>query len=90
MGQGTFLRGACLGYPSPLAEYRRQGLPIGSGVVEAACKTLIGQRLKRSGMRWSIEGGQNIINLRGIVLSRRWDAFWRCHEEALCPCRITA
>ena len=72
------------------AEYRRQGLPIGSGVVEAACKTLVGQRLKRAGMRWSIEGGQTIINLRAVVLSKRWDAFWSCHEETLCPYRIPA
>lgn len=65
------------------AEYRRRGLPIGSGVVEAACKTVVGHRLKRSGMRWSIEGGQSILNLRTVVLSRRWDYFWNCHEAAL-------
>ena len=53
------------------AEYRRQNLPIGSGVVEAACKTVVGHRLKRSGMRWSLEGGQSILNLRTIALSRR-------------------
>jgi hypothetical protein len=72
------------------AEYRRRGLPIGSGVVEAACKTLVGQRFKRSGMRWSIEGGQNILNLRAVVLSKRWDAFWAFHETALCATRIAA
>ncbi len=72
------------------AEYRRRGLPIGSGVVEAACKTLVGQRFKRAGMRWSIDGGQNILNLRAVVLSKRWDAFWRFHERALCTTRIVA
>lgn len=62
-------------------KYRAQGFPIGSGVVEAGCKTIIGQRLKRSGMRWSLEGGQRILNLRVLVLSHRWDYFWRSHQE---------
>jgi len=65
------------------SEYRAAGLPIGSGVVEAACKTLVGQRFKRAGMRWSIDGGQKILNLRAAVLSNRWDLFWNCHQEAL-------
>ena len=43
------------------ADFRRRGLPIGSGPVEAACKTLIKQRLCRSGMRWSTQGGQAIL-----------------------------
>jgi hypothetical protein len=47
------------------AEYRAQGLPIGSGVVEAACKTLVTQRMKQSGMRWGEEGGQAILTIRG-------------------------
>jgi hypothetical protein len=72
------------------ARYRREGLPIGSGVVEAACKTVVGQRFKRAGMRWSIEGGQNILNLRVLVLSKRWDAFWKSHEKSLWATRIPA
>ena len=43
------------------AEAKDQGLPIGSGVVEATCKTLVTERLKRSGMRWSERGGQAIL-----------------------------
>ncbi|MBK6515594.1 MAG: hypothetical protein IPG04_16165 [Polyangiaceae bacterium] len=46
------------------AELREQGLPIGTGVTEAACKTLVTQRMKQSGMRWGKEGGQAILNLR--------------------------
>ena len=58
------------------ATYRAQGLPIGSGPVEAACKTIVKHRLKRSGMRWSREGGQQILNLRVPLQSKCWDAFW--------------
>ncbi len=53
--------------------YRRQGLPIGSGVTEAACKTVFTQRLKRSGMRWNRETGQTILDLRVLHLSGVWD-----------------
>jgi hypothetical protein len=52
--------------------YRRNHLPIGSGVTEAACKTVFSQRLKRSGMAWSVEGGQRIVDLRVIQLSGVW------------------
>lgn len=52
------------------------GLPIGSGVVEAACKTLVTQRLKRSGMRWRHPGGQAILTLRGLVQSHRFEQAW--------------
>jgi hypothetical protein len=58
------------------AELEARGLPIGSGVVEAACKTLVAQRMKNSGMRWSHQGGQAILNLRGWAQSGRFDAAW--------------
>jgi hypothetical protein len=61
------------------AAFRARGLPIGSGPVEAACKTLVGARLKRSGMRWTREGGQHVLNLRAHVLSKRWELFWRVY-----------
>lgn len=54
--------------------YKRQGLPLGSGITEAACKIVFTQRLKRSGMSWTIEGGQVILDLRVITLSRVWQA----------------
>lgn len=53
--------------------YRRQGLPIGSGVTEAACKTVFTQRFKRSGMRWSHDAGQVILDLRLVYLSGIWE-----------------
>ena len=57
------------------AEFRRQGLFVGSGVVEAACKS-IGLRLKQSGMRWTVTGANAIIALRCCQLSGRWEEFW--------------
>lgn len=53
--------------------YRRRGLPIGSGVTEAACKTVFTQRFKRSGMRWGHESGQVILDLRVVYLSGLWE-----------------
>ena len=55
------------------AEFRRQGLPIGSGITESACKTVFTQRLKLSGMRWSGPGAQTILNLRVLLLSGLWE-----------------
>lgn len=57
-------------------ELQQNKLPIGSGVVEAACKNLIGARMKKSGMRWSINGGQTVLTLRSLILSNRWEQFW--------------
>ena len=57
--------------------YRRQGFFIGSGVVEAGCKTIIGARCKQSGMFWGEPGAENILALRCIHSSRRLDEFWK-------------
>jgi hypothetical protein len=59
------------------ARFRSQGYPIGSGVIEAACKSIVKCRLCRSGMRWTRKGGQTILSLRALVKSERWDAFWK-------------
>jgi hypothetical protein len=55
------------------AEYRRVGVPCGSGVTEAACKTVYTQRLKLSGMRWESAGAQTVLNLRVVELSGVWE-----------------
>ena len=60
----------------PYASLQAQNLPIGSGVVEAACKTLVTQRLKRSGMRWRQAGGQAILTFRALCQSDRFDRAW--------------
>ena len=58
------------------AKFRHQGLFVGSGVIEAGCKTIVGHRLKQSGMRWSLRGANAIIALRCAQLSGRWEEFW--------------
>jgi len=59
------------------AEYQRLHLPIASGVMEAACQTLVTQRLKRSGMAWTPNGGQAILTLRSLIQSHRWPTAWQ-------------
>jgi hypothetical protein len=58
------------------AEYRAKKFFVGSGVVEAGCRTVIGERLKQSGMRWSVRGANAIIALRCCILSGRFEDFW--------------
>jgi hypothetical protein len=58
--------------------YREQGWHIGSGGVESACKTVVGQRLKLAGMRWREYGTDNVSHLRALFKSEKgqWEAFW--------------
>jgi hypothetical protein len=64
------------------ARYQDMGMPIGSGVTEAACKTLVKQRLCRSGMRWKEDGAQMILSLRALLLTQtRWSQFWSKIEQ---------
>ena len=58
------------------ATFRAAGYFIGSGVVEAGCRTVVGQRLKQSGMFWSSGGAQNVLALRSAILSNRFDSYW--------------
>ena len=57
--------------------FRRQGFCIGSGVIEAGCKTVIGSRCKQSGMFWGEPGAENILARRCIHASRRLNEFWK-------------
>ena len=60
----------------------KKQLPIGSGVTEAACKTLVKQRLCGSGMRWKDKGAKVILSLRALVQSKgRWQQFWENIEQ---------
>jgi len=56
--------------------YREQGLFYGSGVVEGGCKSVIGQRLKESGMFWTETGATSVLTLRIALKSNRWDECW--------------
>jgi hypothetical protein len=60
--------------------FRKAGHFIGSGVIEAGCKTVVGKRMKCSGMFWSEEGGQGVLDLRCAFLSNRLGTF--CHTRA--------
>lgn len=57
--------------------FRKNGFFIGSGVIEAGCKTVIGQRCKQSGMFWGQPGAEHVLALRAIYASRQDDAFWK-------------
>ena len=57
-------------------KFRALGLFVGSGVIEAGCRSVIGQRLKQSGMHWTVGGANSIIALRCILMSHHWDDFW--------------
>jgi hypothetical protein len=58
------------------AQFRSQGLFVGSGVIEAGCKTLIGKRLKQSGMFWTVAGANAILAARCALYSGRFEQFW--------------
>ncbi len=62
--------------------FRSRGFFIGSGVIEAGCKTVIGARCKQSGMFWGKPGAENILALRCIHASRRLDEFWKARLNA--------
>lgn len=57
--------------------FRSKGYDIGSGVVEAACKSVVGKRLKQSGMRWSRAGSSAALALRVTWLNSRWEQLWQ-------------
>ena len=57
-------------------EFRARGLCTSSGVVEAGCKSIVGGRLKKSGMHWSVSGANAILALRRTIKSGRYESFW--------------
>jgi hypothetical protein len=63
-------------------QFRRQHLFVGSGVVEAGCRTVIGSRLKRSGMFWSVRGANAILALRCCQLNGRLEDYWEARRAA--------
>jgi hypothetical protein len=63
-------------------QFRRQHLFVGSGVIEAGCKTVIGSRLKRSGMFWTVSGANSIIAMRCCHLNGRFEDYWEARRAA--------
>ena len=63
-------------------QFRRQHLFVGSGVIEAGCKTVIGSRLKQSGMFWTLRGANAILALRCCHLNRRFEDYWEVRRAA--------
>lgn len=63
-------------------DFIARGLPIGSGPVESAAKNIVQARLKRSGMRWSRDGGQHVLDLRTFLESGRWEPMWTTLAKA--------
>ena len=62
--------------------FRAQHLFVGSGVIEAGCKTVIGSRLKQSGMFWTVRGANAIIALRCCYLNHRFEDYWEARRTA--------
>ena len=56
-------------------EYLAAGYPIASGVIEGACRHVVKDRLERTGMRWTVEGAQAMLQLRCIAINQQWDSF---------------
>jgi len=72
-----------MSYPKFLAEH----LPIGSGVTEAACKTLVKQRLCALGMRWKNKGAGIVLSLRALTQTvGRWTQFWEKIDQFWAEC----
>lgn len=63
-------------------KFRKQHLFVGSGVIEAGCKTVIGSRLKRSGMFWTVRGANAILALRCCHLNGRFEDYWEARRAA--------
>jgi hypothetical protein len=61
------------------ARYLAAGYPIASGVIEGACRHLVGDRMERSGMRWTMPGAQAMLSLRSIAISGLWNEFMAFH-----------
>ena len=63
-------------------KFRKQHLFVGSGVIEAGCKTVIGSRLKQSGMFWTVRGANAILALRCCRLNGRFEDYWEARRVA--------
>lgn len=63
-------------------ELEKKGYPIGSGIIESACKRIVGARHKQAGMRWSKSGAQKMLNLSCFIYGERWEQYWQVLRKA--------
>ena len=61
--------------------YLEKGYPIATGVVEGACGSFVKDRMEQSGMRWTINGAQAVLNVRSIKKNDDWDDFWKFYTQ---------
>jgi hypothetical protein len=59
-----------------------KGYPIGSGVIEGACRNLINDRLELTGMSWTLQGAESVMRLRAVHINKDWDAFWTYRRQS--------
>jgi len=62
-------------------EYLARGWPIGTGVIEGACRHLVKDRMEQSGMRWTKAGAQTVLDLRAVHLNGQWDHYWQFYRQ---------
>lgn len=65
-------------------EYLAKGYPIGTGVIEGACGSLVKNRMERSGMKWTHKGAKSVLDLRALKRNGDWDSYWNSHLEKEC------
>jgi hypothetical protein len=61
--------------------YLSEGLPIGTGVIEGACRHLVKDRMEITGAKWSLQGAEAVLRLRALRSSRDFDEYWKFHEK---------
>ena len=71
------------------ATFKNKDYFIGSGVVEAGCKTVVGKRTKQSGMFWRVDGAQNILDIRAAVIGDTYDGYWK-HRQREAKIKLAA
>ena len=62
-------------------EYLKKGYPIGSGVIEGTCRSLVNDRMELSGMHWSEKGVEAMLELRSIKINGFWNEYWEHHID---------
>ncbi len=65
-------------------KYLKKGYPIGTGVIEGACRSLVKDRTDRSGMKWTRQGVQAVLHLRAVNQNGHWEEYWKYYIDNEC------